>query len=277
MRLKRLHPLDDYLRVDRLPHIWCPGCGIGITLGAILRAVDRRISEGAFRREDVAFITGIGCTARASLYVRFDAAHTIHGRAIPFAIGLKLVKPEMKVIVMGGDGDLAAIGTNHLIHAARRNADILVIMVNNLVYGMTGGQVAPTTPKGVPTTTTPKGNPERPINVIKLVASQGVNYVARASITHPPLIERYVYKALGKEGFSFIEVISICPEVFGRHVGIKSAVEHYRLLRKSVVVKGKPDLSESDYVWGGKFVLGEYVDENHPGFLRSLGIGVGSR
>jgi len=263
-----IHPLDRYLRTDRLPHIWCPGCGIGIALAGILRAIDRHINEGSFRFEDVAVITGIGCTARASCYLYFDAAHVIHGRAIPFATGLKLVRHNMKVIVLGGDGDIAAIGGNHLLHAARRNMDLTVIMVNNMVYGMTGGQVAPTTPPGVYTTTTPYGNPEYPVNVIKLVSALNVNYVARASVTHPHLIERYVYKALGKEGFSFVEVISTCPEVFGRHLGFKGPVELFNKLKSLIRVKQRPSVAESDIVWGNEIVIGEYVEESREGFLR---------
>lgn len=271
-RLRR-HPLDDLLRPERLPHLWCPGCGLGIALGAILRAVKRRLDEGYLQREKVAFIGGIGCSARASLYVDFDSAHTVHGRAIPFATGLKAVRPDMKVIVIGGDGDIAGIGGNHLMHAARRNIDLLVIMMNNMVYAMTGGQLAPTTPTGLYTTTTPYGNPERPINVVKLVATMGANYVARASVTHPPLIERYVYKALGKKGFAFIEIISTCPEVFGRHIGMRDAVELLNALRERVVVKQRPHIDESYYEWeGGKFVLGEYVDKDDPSYLERIGV-----
>ena len=272
MALTAAHPLDKYLRVDRLPHLWCPGCGIGIALGAILRAIDRRVREGFLRREDVVIIGGIGCSARASLYVKLDSAHTIHGRAIPFASGVKLANPRLKPIVIGGDGDIAGIGGNHLIHASRRNMDILVIMVTNMVYAMTGGQLAPTTPKGLVTTTTPRGNPERPLNVIKLVASQGANYVARASVTHPPLIEMFTYKALGKEGFSFIEVLSTCPEVFGRHIGIKSAVDLFKELRRRVRYERSPELDESEPDWGRGFVIGEFVDREEPGYVRSIGL-----
>jgi len=229
-----MHPLDKYLRIDRLPHLWCSGCGIGVALAAILRAIDRRIRENVLRKEEIAFISGIGCSARAPLYLNFDTAHTIHGRAIPFATGLKLTKPNMKVIVFGGDGDIVGIGGNHLIHAVRRNMDLIIFMINNMTYAMTGGQVAPTTPKGLYTTTTPYGNPEKPINAIKLVSIQGANYVARASITHPTLIEQYAYKALNKEGLSFIEIISTCPEVFGRHIGLRSATELYSEIRKKV-------------------------------------------
>ncbi len=266
------HPLDKFVRVDRLPHLWCPGCGIGIVMSSMLRAIEKRVEEGLFSEEDVVVVGGIGCTARMPLYLNFDAVHAIHGRAIPFAVGAKLANPKLKLIVVGGDGDIAGIGGNHLIHAARRNMDLTVIMVNNMVYAMTGGQLAPTTPTGVYTTTTPRGNPERPINVVKLVASLGANYVARASVTHPALIENYIYKALGKEGFRFVEVLSTCPEVFGRHIGIRDAVQLFMELRKKVRVKAKPSLDESYYDWDRGFVLGEYVDRSEPGYLRMIGL-----
>jgi 2-oxoglutarate ferredoxin oxidoreductase subunit beta len=264
------HPLDRYLRTDRLPHIWCPGCGIGIAVSAMLRAIDKHISEGHFSHDDVAVVSGIGCTARATLYLNFDSAHVIHGRAIPFAIGLKLVKPRLKVIVIGGDGDIAAIGGNHLLHAARRNVDLTVIMVNNMIYGMTGGQVAPTTPPTIYTTTTPYGNYEYPINVIKLLSALNANYVARASITHPHLIERYVYKALSIEGLAFIEVVSTCPELFGRYLGFRSAVEFFNKLKEMVRFYEKPPIEKSDIVWGNEIVIGEYVINDREGFVRSI-------
>ena len=269
---KQIHPLDRYVRVDRLPHLWCPGCGIGVVMSALLRAIEKRVKEGLFREEDVVVVGGIGCTARMPLYLNFDSVHAIHGRAIPFAIGAKLANPRLKLIVVGGDGDIAGIGGNHLMHAARRNMDLTVIMVNNMVYAMTGGQLAPTTPRGLYTTTTPRGNPEKPVNVIKLVASLGANYVARASVTHPVLIERYIYKALGKEGFAFVEVLSTCPEIFGRHIGIRDAVQLFMELRKRVKIKANPSIDESYYDWSSGFVVGEYVDKDEPGYLRMIGL-----
>jgi len=264
------HPLDRYLRTDRIPTMWCPGCGLGILLGCMLRALDRRIKEGSLRRENVGFVGGIGCSARMSLYPYFDSAHVIHGRAIPFALGVKVVKPEMKMVVIGGDGDIAAIGGNHILHAIRRNADLLVIMANNMVYGMTGGQQAPTTPRGLYTTTTPYGNPEREINMIRLAAALGANYIARGSVTHPPLLEQMIYKALGKRGLAFVEVLSTCPELFGRHIGFRNPVDLYNELRKRVIVKVRPSVDESDYSWERGFVVGEFVDRDEPGFIEIL-------
>jgi len=265
------HPLDKYLVTKRLPHIWCPGCGIGVALAAILRAIDRRVREGTLKPENLVMVTGIGCTARAAIYVSFDSAHTIHGRAIPFASGAKLANPKLEIMVLGGDGDIAGIGGNHLLHAARRNMDLTVFMITNMVYAMTGGQVAPTTPTGMYTTTTPKGNPETPVNVIKLVAYQGANYVARASTTHPTLIERYTYRALGMEGFRFIEIISPCPEIFGRHIGFKNPAELYDEIKKKSRYKPKPSLEESDLDWERGWVLGEFIERNEPGYLKRIG------
>ncbi|MEM2007516.1 MAG: thiamine pyrophosphate-dependent enzyme [Sulfolobales archaeon] len=261
------HPLDPYLRTDRIPTMWCPGCGLGVVLGSILRAIDRRIKEGLLNREYIAFAGGIGCAARITLYPLFDSAHVIHGRAIPFALAVKVVKPEMKMIVVGGDGDIAAIGGNHILHAIRRNADILVVMANNMIYGMTGGQLAPTTPRGLYTTTTPYGNPEKEINMVKLAAALGANYVARGSITHPHLLEQVFYKALVKQGLAFVEVLSTCPEIFGRHIGLRNPVDLYMELKKRVIVKTKPSVDESDYDWERGFVIGEFVERDELGYI----------
>ncbi len=261
------HPLDQYLRTARLPHIWCPGCGIGIALGGVIRAIDKRIKEGVLKKENVVFVTGIGCSARTSFYVNFDAAHTLHGRAIAFATGAKLAKPELEVIVIGGDGDIAGIGGNHLLHAAKRNMDLIVLMITNFVYAMTGGQVAPTTPLGLYTTTTPHGNPEPPLNVVKVVSSLNANYVARASVTHPLLVEQYMYKALGMRGFRFIEILSTCPEVFGRHIGVRDPLTLYNSLRSKVIIKQSPSIDESDLDWEKGLVIGEYLIRDNPSFL----------
>ncbi|MEM2005529.1 MAG: thiamine pyrophosphate-dependent enzyme [Zestosphaera sp.] len=269
--VKGYHPLDKYLRTDRLPHIWCPGCGLGINLGSIMRAIDRRVREGSLKRENIVFVTGIGCSARTSFYVNFDAAHTLHGRAVAFATGAKLAKPGLEMIIIGGDGDIAGIGGNHLIHAAKRNMDLIVVMVTNFVYAMTGGQMAPTTPRGLYTTTTPYGNPEPPLNAVKLISSLNPNYVARASVTHPPLIEQFMYRALGMKGFRFIEVLSTCPEIFGRHIGLRDPVTLYNTLRSKVVVKQNPNVEESELDWEKGFVLGEYIMRDNPSYLEILG------
>jgi 2-oxoglutarate ferredoxin oxidoreductase subunit beta len=170
-----VHPLDDLIRTDRIPHIWCSGCGIGTVFSSCLKAI--KATEIPYNR--FTMVSGIGCSARGAGYVNLDSFHTTHGRAIPFATGLKLAKPGIKVFVLSGDGDISAIGGNHLIHAARRNIDISVICVNNSVYGMTGGQAAPTTQLGDITSTTPYGNVEPPFNLVSLAAASGATYVAR--------------------------------------------------------------------------------------------------
>lgn len=268
-----LHPLDKYLRLERIPTLYCPGCGLGIGIGALLRAINKRVGEGSLELDKLVWVGGIGCSARAVFYVNFDAAHVIHGRAIPFATGAKLARPDILPIVVGGDGDIAGIGGNHLIHAARRNLDMIVVMFTNFVYAMTGGQVAPTTPLRVRTTTTPYGNPEQPMNVIKLVSSLNANYVARASITHPHYVEQYMYKALGMKGFRFIEVISTCPEIYGRHIGLRDPVEMYNELRKKIIYKQKPTIDEAILDWEKGIVIGEFMVRDNPSYHEIIGGG----
>ncbi len=169
------HPLDAYLRTDRLPHIWCPGCGLGLILGCFIRG----LLKSGLTLDKVAVVSGIGCAGRVAGYIRLDSFHTTHGRAIPFATGLKLANPELKVVVFSGDGDLVAIGGNHFIHAARRNIDMTVLCANNFNYGMTGGQLGPTTPLTARTTTSTMGNIEEPFNIPYLAAASGAVYIAR--------------------------------------------------------------------------------------------------
>jgi len=169
------HPIAPFLRMDRMPHIWCPTCGIGTIVKCFATALD----ESDLDLDKTAIVSGIGCTGRVAGYMNLDAFHSTHGRAIPFATGLKLGRPELQVIVFSGDGDLSGIGGNHFIHAARRNMDILVILVNNFIYGMTGGQNAPTTPLTARSSTMPFGNFERPFNLPHLAASCGATFVAR--------------------------------------------------------------------------------------------------
>lgn len=262
-----VHPLDVFLRIDRVPTLWCPGCGLGILLGCLLRAISRRVKEGALDPNKVVFSTGIGCSARTTFYVDFDGAHTLHGRAIAFATGAKLANPDLELIVIGGDGDIAGIGGNHLVHAARRNMDMLVVMNTNFIYAMTGGQLAPTTPFGVATTTTPYGNPEKPLDVIKMLSVFEINYLARGSVTHPHVLENYFYKAMGMKGFRFIEVVSTCPEIFGRHIGIRDAVELFMELKKKIVFKPKPEVKESMIDWYKGIIIGEFMINSYEGYV----------
>jgi len=202
-----------YVRSEAFPTPFCPGCGHGIVLGAILRAVD----ELGLDFQQMLFVSGIGCAGWIpSPHFQTDTLHVTHGRPIAFATGAKLHNPALKVVVVSGDGDLASIGGNHLIHAARRDVDMTVICANNLIYGMTGGQVTPTTPKGASTLTTPGGNPERPFDLARLVAAAGATYVARYSVWHIRPLIRSIKRALQHSGFSFVEVLSTCPTQYGR-------------------------------------------------------------
>ncbi len=254
------HPIDRYVRVDKLPTLWCPGCGNGIVMHSLLRAIDKKISLGKLHEDQLVFVGGIGCASRIAMYMNFDSIRTAHGRAIPLATAIKILRPEMKVIVVGGDGDLAGIGGNHLLHAMRRNTDLLVVLVNNFIYGMTGGQQSPMTPQGIYTTTTPRGNPEKPLNIMKLAYALGVSFAARGSVTHPYFLDEIFSRALDKRGFSLVEVLSICPEVFGRHIGFRRATELFIEFKKRIILKRKPSIEESDYDWDRGFVIGIYID-----------------
>ncbi|MBS1249291.1 MAG: 2-oxoglutarate oxidoreductase subunit KorB [Chloroflexi bacterium] len=211
-----LHPMDDLLRGERLPHIWCQGCGLGTALSTFVNALQWLEKNQEWDLDKVAVVSGIGCTGRIAGYVRLDSFHTTHGRAIPFATGLKLANPELKVIVLSGDGDLAGIGGNHLIHAARRNLGITVVCVNNFIYGMTGGQVGPTTPHEARSVTSQYGNYEYPFNLPYLAAASGASFVARWTTLHARRLGWTLRDALAYPGFSFVEVIAPCSTAYAR-------------------------------------------------------------
>ncbi|MBI4482667.1 MAG: 2-oxoacid:ferredoxin oxidoreductase subunit beta [Acidobacteria bacterium] len=207
------HPLDSLLRTEQLPHVWCVGCGLGTATACLLGALE----ELPAVRDHAVLVGGIGCTGRAVGYTKLDNFHTTHGRAIPFATGLKLADPSLNVIVFSGDGDLFSIGGNHFIHAARRNVDLLVICCNNFIYGMTGGQVACTTLPGDHSTTTPMGNLEDAFNLPALAEAAGATYVARWTSLHPVQTQRTIREALGRKGFRFIEILVQCPTYYGKY------------------------------------------------------------
>ncbi len=211
-----LHPMDSLLRGERLPHIWCQGCGLGTALTSFVSALQWLEKNKGLNLDKVAVVSGIGCTGRIAGYVRLDSFHTTHGRAIPFASGLKLANPELKVIVVSGDGDIAGIGGNHLIHAARRNLDITVLCVNNFNYGMTGGQVGPTTPHEARAVTSQYGNFEYPFNLPYLAAASGASFVSRWTVLHARQLEWTLREALVHPGFSFVEVIAPCSTAYAR-------------------------------------------------------------
>ena len=205
--------IHEYLRHDKkFPHVWCAGCSNGIVLGGIIRA----IAGLELDRDDIMMVSGIGCSSRMPVYVDFNTLHTLHGRAIAFATGIKMHKPHMKVIVVTGDGDCTAIGGNHLIHAARRNLDLTVILINNNIYGMTGGQCSPTTPHDAIATTAPYGNIEPDFDICKLAIGAGASFVGRTTAFHAIEMQNMIKDGLNHPGFSMIEVVSACPVIYGR-------------------------------------------------------------
>jgi 2-oxoglutarate ferredoxin oxidoreductase subunit beta len=259
------HYLAKYLRQERMPHIWCEGCGNGILLNCFLQA----INELNVDLNKIVVVSGIGCIGRVSGYINVDSFHTTHGRAIAFATGVKLANPELEVVVISGDGDLFAIGGNHFIHAARRNVDIKVICANNFNYGMTGGQYGPTTPLDAWTTTTPYGNIEHPFNLAHLAAAAGAVYVARWTSLHVRRLKASIIKALQKEGFSFIEMISPCPEIFDRYNKMGTAVDVMKWFRLVSQVRHGCDPAKAE-ITENEILVGEFVDIEKPSYGRLL-------
>ncbi len=247
------------LREGHLPHIWCPGCSNGITTRALLRAV---LEAGLDARSTV-FVSGIGCSSRTVGYLDCDGMHTTHGRALAFATGIKLARPELHVVVITGDGDTAAIGGNHFIHAARRNLDLTVLCYNNSIYGMTGGQYSPTTHPGDRATTAPYGHLERPFDLCELARAAGATYVARGTPYHFQPLVKLMAAALRHRGFSFVEIMSTCPVYYGRQNGIKGAPEHLELLAKKAVTAAQAAALPPEER-AGRFVIGELHREEAP-------------
>jgi 2-oxoglutarate ferredoxin oxidoreductase subunit beta len=260
------HRLLHYLRQTILPTAFCPGCGGGTVLNAFAHAVD----EMGLDPKKMVCVTGIGCSSWIpSPYFLCDTLHTTHGRAVAFACGVKILKPDMKVIVIAGDGDLAGIGGNHLIHAARRNIDLSVFLVNNFIYGMTGGQVSPTTPFGIRTTTTPYANVEQPFRIADLVAAAGGSYVARWTTYHPFQLMESMQTAIRKKGFGFIEIMSQCPVSFGKVAGLRDAVAALHDFReRSISVEDARGMSEDDLE--KRIVVGKLAERERPEFTEEL-------
>lgn len=257
---KNQNPVEPFLRMDRMPHIWCPGCGIGTTVNAFSRA----LIESETDLSKVAVVSGIGCTGRVAGYVNMDSFHTTHGRAIPFATGLKLANPKLNVIVYSGDGDLFAIGGNHLIHAARRNIDLKVICVNNLIYAMTGGQTAPTTPNDVITSTAPYGTYDPAFNIPHLVEAAGAVYVARWTTFHVKQLAKSMNEMFAKKGFGFIEVISPCPTLYQRRNKMGEALDAMKAYKALSKVKHGCPTSEVALTKAGEIIVGKFVDRERP-------------
>jgi len=257
----------NYLRIDKFPSVWCPGCGHGIILASVLRAIHKI----GWEKDKTVMVSGIGCAGRIPGYVDFCTLHTTHGRALAFATGIKFARPELNVIAVMGDGDCAAIGGNHLIHAARRNINITAIVFNNSIYGMTGGQKSPTTPRGFFSTTSPYGNAEPPFDLCKLVKAAGAVFVARGTEYHIPALDTIIYKALLKNGFSFVEAVSMCPTSFGRRNKLGSdAFDNMQWLKSiSVTQKKAEKLTEQELV--GKIVTGIFADSVRDEFVEYYG------
>jgi 2-oxoglutarate ferredoxin oxidoreductase subunit beta len=252
--------IEKYLRQDRLPHIFCSACGIGPAMGCFLRAVDRIEVDP----DKVIVVSGIGCSGRVAGYVTMDSFHTTHGRAIPFATGLKLANPELNVVIFSGDGDIAAIGGNHLIHAARRNITMTIICINNFNYGMTGGQVGPTSPYAVRTTTTPYGNFETPFNLPYLVAAAGATYIARWTVLHIRQLEKSIMEAMSRPGFSFIEVIAPCPPVYGRMNKRPQGLDDMHYYKEKSIIRNGADPKETAIEENGPIIVGKFVEIELP-------------
>jgi 2-oxoglutarate ferredoxin oxidoreductase subunit beta len=257
------HPLDRYLKPGRIPHIWCAGCGIGIAFTAFIKALE----ESGAPLDKTVVVSGIGCSGRAAGYLQLDTYHTTHGRAIPFATGLKLANPELNVIVFSGDGDLFAIGGNHIIHAARRNVDLTVICINNFNYGMTGGQGGPTTPLGAKTTTTPFGSAEHPFNLVHMAEAAGATYVARWTVLHTYEMRQAMVEAMGKRGFSFIEVIAPCPTGYARRNKLGDSLDLMRFYKEHSHLSDKVDPQDTALPFKGDIAVGKFVDIDKPTFM----------
>ena len=258
----KINPLQKYLRKGTLPHFYCAGCGAGQVLHYFVQAAqDLKLDF-----DKLVGIGGVGCTARIPVFMDVEALHGIHGRTLPWATGIKLHNPELKVVIFAGDGDAASIGGNHLIHACRRNLDVTMIVVNNLTFGMTGGQVAPTTPKAAVSTTTPYGNEEQPFDLCKLAIAAGATFVSRWNTSRSTQAVRAIKKALQHRGFSLVEIICQCPTQFGRAaIGSGDPIKLLDWIEEcSITQEEAKKLPEQEAA--KKFVLGNFVERQGPVF-----------
>jgi 2-oxoglutarate ferredoxin oxidoreductase subunit beta len=257
------HPIAPFVRMDRMPHIWCPTCGIGTVVKCYAAALENTEVD----LDKVSVVSGIGCTGRVAGYMKLDGFHATHGRAMPFATGLKLGRPELLVTVFSGDGDLSGIGGNHFIHAARRNMDLLVVLVNNFIYGMTGGQNAPTTPQMARSSTMPYGNFERPFSLPHLAASCGASYVARWTCLHVRRLTRSFEEAIERKGFRFIEVIAPCSTLYARLNKLGTGYDLMKYYYDNSEIRHGADTRETGIDFQGKLICGKFVDEDRPTWL----------
>lgn len=254
----------QYLRVDKLPHVWCPGCGHGIITHAIAQAM----AELKLNPDETVVLGGIGCSGRACFLFEMDTMHTTHGRAVAFATGLKLARPHLKILLVLGDGDALGIGGNHFIHACRRNIDLTAVIYNNSIYGQTGGQLAPTTPPEKRSTTSPYGNIEHPFDIAKLAIAAGASYVARTTSFDFPEAVRFIRNGIAHQGFSVIEVLTQCPTYFGRLNNMRDPHEMlYALRDQTVTWEEFLQLSREEQL--EKIPMGEFCREERPEFVES--------
>lgn len=253
--------INKYMRPEHLPHIWCPGCGNGILMRNVAQAIDNL----GLDHDKVVIVSGIGCSSRAAGYMDFNTIHTTHGRSIAFATGIKLANPELEVIVIAGDGDISAIGGNHLIHAARRNIGITVVVFNNNIYGMTGGQYSPTTPRGEKGTTAPYGNIDRSFDIAGLAYGAGASFAARGSSYHVQQTTAYIQQGILHKGFSIIDCASVCPTYYGRKNKKGSAVDMMKYQRDNMVMQEKAATMTAEEL-KGKLVIGVLAHTNYPEF-----------
>ncbi len=254
-----------YMRIDHLPHIWCPGCGNGVIMRDVAVALDEIINDtdNDIDRDDIVIVSGIGCSSRAAGYLDFNSIHTTHGRAIAFATGIKMANPKLHVIVLTGDGDCSAIGGNHLIHAARRNLGLTVICFNNDIYGMTGGQYSPTTPTGDKATTAPYGNLDRPFDIALLAAGAGASFAARGDVFHARETTEIIKKAILHKGFSLVDVYSVCPTYYGRKNKKGDAVEMLKWQRDNLIPMSRFNVMTPEDM-AGKKPIGILAENDFP-------------
>jgi 2-oxoglutarate ferredoxin oxidoreductase subunit beta len=263
---ERSESLQKLRKNKKFPTIWCSGCGIGVVMGALIRAIDHL----GLKNDDVALVAGIGCTARMPIYLDFNTLHTTHGRALAFATGLKIARPDMKVIAIMGDGDALAIGGNHFIHAARRNIGITALIVNNAIYGMTGGQYSPTTPLNGRATTAPYGNIEPPFPICDLAVAAGASYVARSTVYHALELDKFISEAIAKDGFSVVEAVSYCHTTYGRLNKLGTAADMMRALKdNSLSQTAYGTLSPEEQSHNTKIVRGNFINVDRPQYTNT--------
>jgi 2-oxoglutarate ferredoxin oxidoreductase subunit beta len=253
--------VKDYLRERFFPHLWCPGCGHGEVLAGLLRAIENL----GLSKNEIVMVSGIGCSSRITGYVDFHTMHTIHGRALAFATGVKLARPELKLIVPMGDGDALAIGGNHFIHAARRNIDMTAIVMNNRIYGMTGGQFSPLSGVNISATTAPFRTIDKSFDVAELAKAAGATFVARTTSYHAQQMTELIEKAITHKGFSVVEVLTQCPTYFGRKNKIGEAVDMIKWFKDHTAPIGSKAKQENpELIERGIFVqteAPEYCEE----------------